>query len=71
MAAIYSQGAARPNPGARKALVEPELSAVDCTGIALGNTDIEASSVWTGLPDPQLTPLPIYPGGVDLLERDS
>lgn len=51
-------------------LAEPDLSVVDCSGITLGNADIEASSVWTGLPDPRPTPLPIYPGGVDVLERD-
>lgn len=46
----------------------PQGEAVDCTDVAIGNSDIESSSTWAPPQgEPERAPLPIYPNR-DLLD---
>lgn len=58
-------------PAIDAALADDGLHTTDCTGVQTGNADLEGAGTWTGPADPQPAPLPIYPGGVDLLDRMS
>lgn len=53
-----------------KAHAEPELSVVDCSGIILGNDDLEASCAWTPTVIPA-TPQYTLPGREHLMGADT
>lgn len=57
----------------RRGLEEPSVSVVDCTGVTIGNADIEASSQWSPPQSPpERAPLPGHEHEADWSEiKDS